>query len=180
MKVAGVVLAGGQSSRMGSDKSELTLKGKTLRQHSMEILRQAQIQNVFVSGKNGIVDKYANKGPLAGVLSCLLFLKQFRAVLFVPVDMPLLQKEILLDLQNNLIQDFCCFSDYNLPVILKNSSAVRDAIEQRIADNSLSLHGLYSVLKGDYLSMTYNHDCFANANSPAQWRAIKSTLGLLE
>ncbi|MGI9260851.1 MAG: molybdenum cofactor guanylyltransferase [Woeseiaceae bacterium] len=78
----GLVLAGGKSRRMGSDKAALLLDGKTQLEHGVELL-QRHVEDVYVStgadqkddpvrrGFQQIVDRYENMGPIAGILSAL-------------------------------------------------------------------------------------------------------------
>lgn len=70
---AGIVLAGGRSSRMGRDKALLPWHGRTLLEHMRGLLRQAGAQRVWVSGAYpafaGIPDRIAHCGPLGGLYS---------------------------------------------------------------------------------------------------------------
>ena len=75
----GVVLAGGQSSRMGSDKANLILKNKTLLQNACELLTAAGASDVLISRNvqsttaQYIADIYPGSGPLGGLIChCLL------------------------------------------------------------------------------------------------------------
>ncbi len=81
-KVWGLVLAGGKSSRMGTDKASLTLGGETQLARTVALL-DAQVERVFVSTRPDqsndplrrrfaqIVDRYENLGPIAGILSAM-------------------------------------------------------------------------------------------------------------
>lgn len=94
MKKIGVVLAGGQSSRMGEDKGQLVYRGKSLRDHMHDLLREAGADDVWLSGKGGIEDTKAI-GPLGGILACLEAAPDDAVLLFCPVDMPLLSSDTL-------------------------------------------------------------------------------------
>ncbi len=94
MKKIGVVLAGGQSSRMGRDKGQLVYRGKSLRDHMRDLLREAGADDVWMSGKGGIEDT-TSIGPLGGILTCLEAAPDDAVLLFCPVDMPLLSAETL-------------------------------------------------------------------------------------
>lgn len=91
-----VVLAGGQSSRMGQDKAAMyspKLKA-TLLEHCIDLLLKVNDAQVWVSGGNGtnsIADIYPHRGPLSGIHSVLEYLgpdSEVTELLFVPVDMP--------------------------------------------------------------------------------------------
>jgi molybdopterin-guanine dinucleotide biosynthesis protein A len=80
--VWGLVLAGGKSRRMGSDKASLTQGGETQLDRAMKLL-DAHLDRVFVSTSpdqaddplrrnyEQIVDTYEDLGPVAGILSAM-------------------------------------------------------------------------------------------------------------
>jgi molybdopterin-guanine dinucleotide biosynthesis protein A len=79
MKCAGFVLAGGKSSRMGSDKALLPFKGITLLEHVAAQVHQA-VGNVTLVGDPArysnfsypvIGDIYPARGPLSGIHAAL-------------------------------------------------------------------------------------------------------------
>ena len=60
--LAGVVLAGGKSSRMGEDKAQLVWQGETLLDRARQCLRTAGWDDVLVSGRpeeaDGVLEHY--------------------------------------------------------------------------------------------------------------------------
>lgn len=82
MKAAGCILAGGLSSRFGSDKALVVWKGKTLLAHAIERLRP-QVDQIVINTNSRAPDyrgfglplcrdqTAAFEGPLAGVLAGL-------------------------------------------------------------------------------------------------------------
>ena len=78
----GLVLAGGESRRMGQDKALLKRDGKSQLQHVVELLDSVS-ERVFVSARREqhddaersryerIVDRYEGIGPVAGILTAL-------------------------------------------------------------------------------------------------------------
>ncbi len=78
----GLVLAGGRSRRMGSDKAALTKDGKTQLQRTYDLLSE-HLERVYVSARSDqaddahrsqypvIVDRDEAKGPVAGILSAM-------------------------------------------------------------------------------------------------------------
>jgi molybdopterin-guanine dinucleotide biosynthesis protein A len=81
-EVYGLVLAGGQSRRMGRDKALLLRDGQSQLAHMVSLL-DAVVERVFVSARSEqtgdtersrfelIVDRYDDMGPIAGILSAL-------------------------------------------------------------------------------------------------------------
>lgn len=91
-----VILAGGKSSRMGRDKADLLLHGKTFLQHQILKGKALGIQDIVVSGYGGtmcerpvVFDRYPEMGPLGGLESALRKVKH-HACLVLTVDMPLI------------------------------------------------------------------------------------------
>jgi molybdopterin-guanine dinucleotide biosynthesis protein A len=91
------VLAGGKSSRMGTDKSLLNLNGEPLIQYALEIFRRAGL-HARIAGAPCDLSQFApiipdhgsasGLGPLAGICSAMSASNSAYAV-FLPVDMPL-------------------------------------------------------------------------------------------
>ncbi len=87
MRVLGAVLAGGQSSRFGSDKALALLGAVTLLERAVAALA-GQCDAVIVAGApHGITDwPAAGLGPLGGVAAALRGAKGYDAVLTCGVD----------------------------------------------------------------------------------------------
>ncbi len=79
--IRGYVLAGGKSSRMGSDKALLNMDGRTAIEGQCEILESFCAQGVFIAGARSselskfswpiIHDSTLDQGPLFGIISAL-------------------------------------------------------------------------------------------------------------
>jgi len=78
--VYGLVLTGGKSERMESDKALINYKGKPHAEYIFDILsrfcdktfissRENQWKNSHLSGLDQIIDRYENGGPIGGILS---------------------------------------------------------------------------------------------------------------
>ena len=104
-RICGLVLAGGKSRRMGQDKALLRHNGETQLGRAVRLLQQ-HLARVFVSARadqsteperarfSQIVDRYANLGPLAGILSAMDTDPQ-AAWLVVACDLPNLDSETI-------------------------------------------------------------------------------------
>ena len=100
--LSGIILAGGRSRRMGRNKAELELMGKTLLQRQIERFHALGIRDVMLSGENCpvlpgvrvIPDEYTGKGPLGGLHACLHAARN-PACLVVSVDTPLIPASAL-------------------------------------------------------------------------------------
>lgn len=79
MQISGIILAGGKSLRMGTDKAVLELKGQTLLEHAIEVCRPS-CKTILISSNNSlhqklgyitIPDEIPGCGPMGGIYSCL-------------------------------------------------------------------------------------------------------------
>ena len=83
-KVGAFVLAGGKSTRMGTDKAALTLEGRTLLEHALAILRQVAGEVAILGSRQlyggygvpVIEDIYPGCGPLSGIHAALSYVAQ--------------------------------------------------------------------------------------------------------
>ena len=102
MNIGCAILAGGKSSRMGSDKALLTLEGKNFIQMLMDELDFFP-EKLVARGKNPecagtgwkvIDDIYPERGPLGGLHAAFTFSRS-GALFFVSCDMPLLKRSLV-------------------------------------------------------------------------------------
>ncbi|MFT6126541.1 MAG: molybdopterin-guanine dinucleotide biosynthesis protein A [Flavobacteriaceae bacterium] len=103
--ITGIILAGGKSSRMGTDKGFLKLNGKLFIEHIIAVLTPFVSEIIIVSNHpeydnfkvKRVPDFVENAGPLAGVYSGLLASKTENN-LVLSCDIPLINSEILAEL----------------------------------------------------------------------------------
>jgi molybdopterin-guanine dinucleotide biosynthesis protein A len=95
------VLAGGRSSRMGSDKAFLELEGRTLLARALELLQSLTLEvrivgpaNKFAAYGTVIEDLYVGCGPLAGIHAALSA-STTDLNLILAVDLPFVTKSLL-------------------------------------------------------------------------------------
>ena len=68
----GLALSGGKSSRMGKDKSAITVGSSTMLERSITLLNGLDLDKVVVSGLNfDIPDIFPDKGPVGGIYSAI-------------------------------------------------------------------------------------------------------------
>jgi molybdopterin-guanine dinucleotide biosynthesis protein A len=126
-EVAGVILAGGQSLRMGREKAFVPLAGRPLIFHCIEALKP-QVRQLAISanGPAGRFESYrlpvlpdlmeGQIGPLAGILAALEWAKScgFTKVATVPVDTPFLPTDFVAKLEAALAgKDLACAKSGN-------------------------------------------------------------------
>ena len=107
--ITGIILAGGKSSRMGTDKGFLLLNEKPFMQYSIDALKPLVSEIIIVSdnpkydvfGLKRVNDITKNAGPVAGICSGLEVSKtEYNLVL--SCDIPLINSEILQKLIDNM------------------------------------------------------------------------------
>jgi molybdopterin-guanine dinucleotide biosynthesis protein A len=109
MPLTGIVLAGGKSSRMGTDKGLLNYKGKRLVEYSIDLLR-GYCNDLIISTNNPeyshfgiptVADEFSEKGPAVGIFSAL---KKSSTDwnLVLACDMPFLNRSLVDALLSNL------------------------------------------------------------------------------
>lgn len=110
--ITGIILSGGKSSRMGSDKGFMKYNGKPFIQHSIEALKPLVTEILIVSnnadydvfGWKRIEDVMENAGPLVGLYSGLNESKtDYNLVL--SCDIPLINTSILQRLVDEMDDD---------------------------------------------------------------------------
>ena len=180
MKIAGVVLAGGLSSRMGKDKTQLMLADKTLLARTVNLLEKIPLDAVFVSGEHPnydcIADIYPHLGPLSGIHASVEFLlPTFDAIFFLPVDMPLLSLNECTVLLNKFTQypQGVFYQASIFPFILPLSLPVQDYLSAIIDIDEKKIRSLYRLftifnMQGIDCSLAQSFR-FQNSNTPEEW-----------
>jgi molybdopterin-guanine dinucleotide biosynthesis protein A len=97
MNFSAVILAGGQSQRMGRDKAWLLLEGTSLLARQIHLVRKLGPTEIFISGRAGtdygsldcsvLHDRFEAAGPLAGIERAL-DTTAAPLLLVLAVDMP--------------------------------------------------------------------------------------------
>lgn len=95
----GVVLAGGLSSRMGTDKALLNFMGEPLVARALGILRRAGLQGFIAGSQSPLQDvarvvKDNGNGPLGGICAGLAA-AACELIVVLPVDLPLMPAELV-------------------------------------------------------------------------------------
>ncbi|WGH74490.1 NTP transferase domain-containing protein [Tenacibaculum tangerinum] len=100
--VKGLVLIGGKSTRMGTDKSELDYFGKPQKEHAKELLESCSLETYYsvrdysisLETTHEIPDTFLNLGPFGGI--CTAFQKDPNtAWLVLATDLPFVNEELI-------------------------------------------------------------------------------------
>lgn len=110
--ITGIILAGGKSTRMGTDKGMLELDGKPFIQYSIEALKPLVSNIMIVSdnpshdkfGLERVDDKFKDAGPVSGIYSGLdASTMEYNMIL--SCDIPLITTEVLKKLLHEASND---------------------------------------------------------------------------
>jgi molybdopterin-guanine dinucleotide biosynthesis protein A len=141
--LAGLILAGGKSSRMGTDKSFLTMPDsqQTLLEYCQKKLALVCDDHVFISGsqhQQGIADIIPNCGPLSGIHAAIIHIQMkypnIIELLVIAVDMPDLRREdfeYLIKMGRNDGR-LCCFENCFFPLYIPLSVNVTEYLAMQL------------------------------------------------
>lgn len=175
-----VLLAGGRSSRMGTDKALLPWGNGTLLTHMRGMLTDAGAIEVIVSGDRpdvgGVPDATRDTGPM-GALSQLASRLTDGAWIIVPVDMPLLSTDLLHALR--AADAACaCVEGHPLPMMLRVDDGMRalmHAVGAR-AGRERSLWALQQGVDTQHLPAECWQQALRNCNTPEEWIALQQSV----
>ncbi len=176
--LAGIVLAGGQSRRMGRDKAMLPWKEGSLLTHMRALLGEAGADRVVVSGAypdfDGVVDVIPGQGPLGGLYSVVQTLPDSTAWV-VPVDMPRLDVALLHRLRDAPAAACAIFAGQPLPMRLRIDARTRATLAKLLADadGPRSLRVLQQTLGTVELpALEDAAGRLSNCNTPEQFKEL--------
>lgn len=99
-----LILAGGKSRRMGTNKAELDFHGQTFLETLIKKAREMGFTDIIVSGYpheilsiTPIMDEFEGRGPLGGMYSCFKAAKN-KYCFVICVDVPQIVEETILSL----------------------------------------------------------------------------------
>lgn len=179
MQQVGIILAGGQSSRMGQDKANLPWRQYTLLQHMQKCLRASLCEEVLISRNHsqGIHDRFYNKGPLGGIDAVLQHLPAQCLVTVLPVDMPLIDSASLIRLQtySATTHRSVCYSQSFMPCVIVVTEPLKKYIAEQLSNGTdYSIKSMLAFANAKFISHP-KPQTLCNTNTPEQWRdAINS------
>lgn len=191
--LTGAILAGGHSSRFGSNKALFAPNGETLISKAAGLLRSVA-REVLVSasqtnagdydflGLEIVVDQHPDSGPMGG-LETLLQRCTTPWLLVLTCDMPFVDKEALVtmissitgesdnalcqrDRPHALAWQRCDGSISPFPLLIERSALPK--LQSRMRTGSLSMKGLLSDLDTYYIMSPCNR-LLSNINRPEDW-----------
>ena len=182
--ISAAVLAGGKSTRMGRDKAALPIGDATLLEHQVQKLRALGIADIMISGSTQTIfetrfvpDIFPGKGPLSGIHACLAA-AMHDAVLFLPVDAPLLPAEALRALKDahrggaTLLRH----DARTEPLFGVYDCALAPLCERILQSGDTSVKRLLEQTSVQLLELDLPEPAFTNCNTPEEYRRILEAL----
>jgi molybdopterin-guanine dinucleotide biosynthesis protein A len=186
MQVTGVILAGGQSRRMGRDKAFLPFGKGLLIERVIEVVQQVTADVILITntperyqrfGLPMFSDVIAEAGSLGGIYTGLVSAKTPYS-LCLACDMPFVKPTFLRFLCRTAAEADVVIprnaEDFQ-PLCAVYSQVCRDPIRHKIEVGQLKITGFFDqvsvrVIDGDLLARYDPHDfMFFNANTPEEY-----------
>ena len=176
--VRGLVLAGGRSSRFGSDKALALYEGVSFLERAVSLLKALDLKPIVVTRRGvtysfikcvGVQDKLPDLGPLGGLYTAMTVFKN-TTFLVLSCDMPALTPQVLSELLTK--HEPCCpITAYStqdrgvqpFPAVYEPS--LLGIIREKLKKNSLSMLGLFEeVPNKKIISWAGDSALFCNVN----------------
>ncbi len=191
--IQGVVLAGGQSRRMGTDKALLLCNGIRLVDRMVSLLKDGGLSRVTICGRDYghafIPDVRPELGPLGGLWS-LAREQKFQELntnnqwwLVVPVDMPGLDVrhvELLclsVESADHVGAGCVRYRGRELPTLIRVTQKLHTTLEEACASLNMQRPPSLRWLQESMSTLEIEpevaaQNLFVNVNEPAKWKVI--------
>jgi molybdopterin-guanine dinucleotide biosynthesis protein A len=182
-QVSGFVLAGGKSTRMGQDKAQLQLNGRSLLEHALTGLR-AVCRDVAILGSYELYgelapvyeDIFPGCGPLAGIHAALSN-SQTEYNLIIAVDTPFLMPEFLSYLAERAVAGSAVVTTpeinaYTQPLCTVYSLAFLPIAERALQSGNYKITPLFPhertlvIREAELRQFAFSTEMFENLNTP--------------
>lgn len=179
--ITGIILAGGQSKRMGQEKASLLWKDKRLVDHAVETLSPL-CQELLISSNNSdlivreleiLPDRYKNIGPIAGIEAGLSKAANDICII-VSCDTPLLPTEMfqyMIEEHHDFDISLAAHEGINEPMIGIYSKRVYPVIREAIENGENKPPTIIRMNRWQEINIHkglnfYSADMFRNLNRP--------------
>lgn len=180
MTLGAAVLAGGQSSRMGSTKALMEVDGRAMADRVLDAARAVGADPVVILGGDPkelaglsapvVLDRYPGEGPVGGVLGALRHFEGIAdRVLVLPCDLAHLDAATLFPLieaeaGDGFSQVWVAATDRLEPMCAIWSVDAADQVQQRFDAGERALHAVIGEIP--HVAVTVDPTGLTNINTP--------------
>jgi molybdopterin-guanine dinucleotide biosynthesis protein A len=183
-EVTGIILAGGQSKRMGTNKAFVRLNGKQLIDYALDILKEVTPHVILSVGSESfryknlpvVKDVYPGCGPIGGIYSALQY-SNTDLNLVISCDLPFVPADLLKFLTEearNDDADVTLFVDehgYWQTLCAVYRKSILPQMEEAVIQKNLKLKMIVSEVKYRIIPVGKTHkyyqsNAFLNMNTP--------------
>lgn len=178
MQITAIILTGGKSSRMGTDKGLLELDGKTLLSRAVDLCSQFCDEILISSDSEGhriglhrlVADEVKDCGPMGGIYSCLKeSSNQWNFVL--SVDAPFVTKdfvEFMVSQTRNFDAVIPSHSQKKEPLIALYNKNILDKLKEQLDSGNYKMHFFLKRVHTNWMNseewVKMKPDLFRNLN----------------
>lgn len=185
MKIAGIILAGGQSSRYGQPKMFELFAGMPLYKHSFNALQKNKLEPLVIATNanllNGfaeenvqmIVEQQPHQGPLFALHHIMIAFPDVEWFFVVASDMPYMNADFIRSMLEYVDDRFDAIVPkqniriHPLAALYRRSAFPK--MKQLTEQNKRSMQALLEQLRVCYVSFEDNSPTFININSQQDW-----------
>jgi len=179
-QITGVVLAGGESSRMGEDKSLMLINEQKLIEFSINALKPFCKEVLISSSKNAhqsfscrkISDRFHKIGPIAGIQSALVH-SDTDYIIILPCDSPMVKPEfveyLISEIEPNTSIIVPKYGPHLEPLFAIYHKKVLPIVEEQIKNGDYRLTHLLELCQAKIVEVE-DRTCFVNINTPEDFK----------
>lgn len=180
-----LLLAGGKSSRMGTNKADLLYGDKTFLEHMLDKAHSLKIEKCFISGYSSqrgdvqtVLDQFHDRGPLGGLHAGMKVIDT-PYCLVLPIDAPLLPLHVLESLlrahREHAKKDRALIwehGDRKEPLIAVYPVAMVSTIEELICDRPVPVFRALDRVGYDCCRIEIDETEIINVNTPELYEKL--------
>ena len=188
-EVTGIILAGGKSKRMGTDKGLIPFRGRSLIRYAEEVLTNVCGQIIISSNSENytflnypvVPDEIANSGPMGGIYSALKHSKT-EINLVLSCDMPFISMALLTHLIS-LANEYDIVVPWHGEKHFEPMAAIYNkknlpTLYQYIKEGNFRIPDVFEVTNTKKLKMSneldyYSDQLFYNINSKSELKKVE-------
>ncbi|GAE25708.1 molybdopterin-guanine dinucleotide biosynthesis protein MobA [Halalkalibacter wakoensis JCM 9140] len=187
MNIAGVVLAGGQSSRYGQPKMFEQHKGKAFYEHSVHALRASGVDSCYIVTNQLLADRFDRKmatvlienqphnGPLYALTFAMESIPNVDWYIVLAADLPFIEKAIIDQLTDEITKSsghaaiIPITGEKEQPLLACYHRDCLPVARKLIANQRKSMRPLLQKVHTQYVHFPSNQKEFTNINYKSDW-----------